>query len=215
MIIYPLEDGLSVTNKNKMQGRNILRRIYNKIFHPKINVGTKSLPIEMGENSTFKGKVDKRHPDSRIVIGKDCLIYGFLVTNTSSSFIKIGNDTFIGGGTIIESACSIIIGNNVLISHQCIIQDSDNHSTKFSLRKKDVADWKNGQYHDWDVTPKKEVIIKNGAWLGARAIILKGITIGEGSIVGAGSVVTKNVPDWTIVGGNPARIIRTISENER
>ena len=51
--------------------------------------------------------------------------------------------------------------------------------------------------------------------MGARVIILKGVTIGEGSIVGAGSVVTKDVPDWTIVGGNPAKIIRVIPENER
>jgi acetyltransferase-like isoleucine patch superfamily enzyme len=171
--------------------------------------------IEIGENSVFNGTAIKRHPDSKIIIGSGCLIEGTLATNTSYSQIKIGNKTFIGGGSIIESACSITIEDNVLISYQCIIQDSDNHSSIYSLRKDDVTDWKNREYHNWELTPKKAVLLKKGAWIGARVIILKGVTIGEGSIVGAGSVVTKDVPDWTIVAGNPATIIRGIPENER
>jgi acetyltransferase-like isoleucine patch superfamily enzyme len=59
------------------------------------------------------------------------------------------------------------------------------------------------------------IIIEDDAWIGFNSIILKGVTIGKGSIVGAGSVVTKSVPPWTIVGGNPAKIIREIPENER
>lgn len=200
-----------------MKSGNILRKFLNKIFtSPNNEASSKTITdVEIGEDTIFNGTTDKRHPNSQIMIGKRCLIDGLLVTNTSYSIIKIGDDTFIGGNTIIESACSITIEDNVLISHGCLIQDSDNHSMKFSLRKKDVADWKNNQYHNWDVTAKKEVLIKKGAWIGARAIILKGIIIGEGSIVGAGSVVTKSVPDWTIVGGNPARPIRSIPENER
>ncbi|MBK8021791.1 MAG: hypothetical protein IPK19_10285 [Chloroflexi bacterium] len=53
------------------------------------------------------------------------------------------------------------------------------------------------------------------AWIGFNAVILKGVTIGEGAIVGAGSVVTKDVPAWTVVAGNPARIIREFTEDER
>jgi acetyltransferase-like isoleucine patch superfamily enzyme len=59
------------------------------------------------------------------------------------------------------------------------------------------------------------VIIGNSVWIGVNSTILKGVTIGEGSVVGAGSVVTKDVPPWTIVAGNPARVIREIPENER
>jgi acetyltransferase-like isoleucine patch superfamily enzyme len=58
-------------------------------------------------------------------------------------------------------------------------------------------------------------MISDFVWIGANVIILKGVTIGEGAIVGAGSVVTKDVPPYTIVAGNPARIIREIPENER
>ena len=62
----------------------------------------------------------------------------------------------------------------------------------------------------------KSVLAKNSkVWIGFNAIILKGVTIGEGAVVGAGSVVTKDVLPWTVVAGNPARLIREISENER
>ena len=59
------------------------------------------------------------------------------------------------------------------------------------------------------------VRINDRAWLGFNSIILKGVTIGEGAIIGAGSVVTKDVPAYTIVAGNPARIIQEIPLNER
>ncbi|MBC7747662.1 MAG: acyltransferase [Methylotenera sp.] len=138
-----------------------------------------------------------------------------IATETEYTKVLIGNNVYIGGGTIIDSVCNITIADDVLISYQCVIQDSDNHSTRYSLRKKDTADWKNGRYHNWEVTPKKPVKISKGAWIGTGVIILKGVTIGVGAIVGAGSVVTKDVPDWTIVAGNPAKIIREIPENER
>lgn len=59
-------------------------------------------------------------------------------------------------------------------------------------------------------TESKNITIKRGAWLGANVILLSGVTIGENSVVGAGSVVTKDVPPRCIVGGNPARIIRNL-----
>lgn len=61
---------------------------------------------------------------------------------------------------------------------------------------------------------EKPIHIKEGAWIGTRAIILGGVTIGKHSVVAAGSVIRKNVPDYTIVGGNPAEIIKYIPHNE-
>jgi len=61
---------------------------------------------------------------------------------------------------------------------------------------------------------EKPIYIKKGAWIGTRAIIMGGVIIGKHSVIAAGSVVTKDVPDYTIVGGNPARIIKQISNNE-
>jgi len=169
---------------------------------------------EVGENTEIQGAIDKRSPKSLIKIGSDCLIQGLLVTETDESNLTIGDNVFIGGGTIIDCIQSIAIGNDVLISYGCLLTDSDNHSVSYSLRKKDLADWKQGK-HDWNTTTSKPVVVSTGAWIGARAIILKGVVIGEGAVIGAGSVVTKDVPAWTIVAGNPARVIREIPEDER
>lgn len=171
--------------------------------------------IQCGRNTEFNGIIDKRAQESRISIGDDCLIDGLLVTNTNKSEIKIGNNVFIGGGTTLESACAITVEDDVMISHHCLIQDSDNHSTRYSLRKKDTADWKNNRYHDWSVTKMAPVTIGKGAWIGAHVLILKGVRIGIGSVVGAGAVVTKSVADWVIVGGNPATKLRDIPEDQR
>jgi len=171
--------------------------------------------LTVGVNTKLEGNIDIRKKGGTVKIGNESSVAGLIATETEVSRVSIGNKVFIGGSTIIDCVCEITIEDHVLISYQCIIQDSDNHSTRFSLRKNDVTDWMNGQYHNWDVTPQKPIKIEKGAWIGARAIILKGVTLGEGSVIGAGSVVTKSVPPWTIVAGNPARIIREIPINER
>jgi acetyltransferase-like isoleucine patch superfamily enzyme len=170
--------------------------------------------VDFGENTEISGHIDKRAPLSRIVIGNDCLIEGVLVTETDQSEIRIGNNVYVGGQTNLDCVISIVVEDDVLISYQCIIADSDNHSLIYRIRKNDVADWKRG-HHDWSTTSSAPVLIKRGAWIGARSIILKGVTIGEGGIIAAGSVVTRDVPPWTIVGGNPARVIRELTDDER
>lgn len=169
----------------------------------------------LGVNTLLQGYIDKRAAASRIDIGRDGLIQGNLVTETDESRIRIGNNVFVGGGVIIDCVVSITIEDDVLIAHGCLLADSDNHSIRCSVRKKDLQDWKAGGRHDWSTTRSKPVTIGRGAWLGANAIVLKGVAIGEGAVIGAGSVVTKDVPPYTIVAGNPARIIREIPLEER
>lgn len=170
--------------------------------------------VAFGENTEIRGSVDKRDRESRIIIGRDCLIEGYLVTETGQSEIRIGNNVYIGSDTNLDCALSIVIEDDVLVSYQCIIADSDNHSILYRIRKYDLSAWKHGK-HDWTSTASAPIRIMRGAWIGARAIILKGVTIGEGAVVGAGSVVTKDIPAWTIAAGNPARIIRPLTDEER
>lgn len=102
-----------------------------------------------------------------------------------------------------------------MFSWGCTVIDTDAHSLLSEQRTNDVVDWKRGLdehkigcYKDWSNVNHAPIIIKNKAWIGFNSIILKGVTIGEGAIVGAGSVVTKDVPDFAVVAGNPAKIIK-------
>jgi acetyltransferase-like isoleucine patch superfamily enzyme len=171
--------------------------------------------LSVGSETIIEGSIEIRKRGGEINIGEKSLISGIITTETEYSKVNIGNNVYIGGRSLLDCVCSITIEDDVLISYECIIQDSDNHSTNYNLRKKDTADWMNNQYHNWETTPQRPIKLLKGCWLGARVIILKGVTVGRGAVVGAGSVVTKNVSDWTIVAGNPARFIRDIPLNER
>ena len=180
--------------------------------------------IELGANTIYENiKVEIRSKEVKkyLKIGRQSLLNGRYVIENSNGKIEIGDRTFIGGGTFI-SINSIIVGNDVMFSWGCTVMDNDAHSLNWSDRVNDVLDWKKGieqnqigEYKNWSKVESAPIVIKDKCWIGFNSIILKGVTMGEGAIIGSGSVVTKDVPDWTIVAGNPAKIIREIPENER
>jgi len=187
-------------------------RVFKKHFFTKKDAKKEIKLIEgliIGDNTVNNAAISIKNPkNSSIVIGNDCLINGIIICESEKSKITIGNNVFIGGNTFIFSANNIIIEDDVLISSDCMIQDSDNHNISKKIRQKDCQDWKNKQIQQWEFVETKPIKIETGSWIGAKSIILKGVTIGEGAIVGAGSVVTKNVEPYTIVGGNPAKYIK-------
>ena len=114
---------------------------------------------------------------------------------TISTSLRIGDRSGVG----IDCICagSVTIGNNVMMAPECVIL-TRNHA----FDRTDIPMGEQG------VQQEKPVIIGNDVWLGQRVIILPGVHIGNGVIVGAGAVVTKDVPDYAVVAGNPARIIK-------
>jgi len=157
---------------------------------------------------------DKSIDKTYIHLGNNNVINGTFIFETSSGYINIGNNTFLGGGIFI-CIDGIEIGNDVMFSWGCTVADNNAHSLISSERTDDVIDWKRGldedkigAYKNWTNVKRGKVIIKDKAWIGFNSIILKGIIIGEGAIVAAGSVVTKDVPDFAVVGGNPAKLIK-------
>jgi acetyltransferase-like isoleucine patch superfamily enzyme len=152
-------------------------------------------------------------PGSTLKIGEGSIVEGNLVSERDGAAITIGRNTSIGG-SMLASATRIEVGDDVLISWGCNIVDHNSHAIGWSFRQHDVRDWYHGK-KDWTHVTIKPVKIGNKSWIGLNVIILKGVEIGEGSVVAAGSVVTKSVPPWTIAAGNPARVIREISIEDR
>jgi len=115
------------------------------------------------------------------------------------SEIVIGNDTGISGTTIC-AAKSVKIGSNCLIGANVTITDCDFHSVKPEGRRY------NTNVEDIGCA---SVVVEDNVWLGMNVIVLKGVVVGQNSVVAAGSVVTKSIPPNCIAGGNPAKVLKT------
>ena len=201
----------------------MLKRIINKLFRKigyEISARKFDQAIErvihLGERSNIEGinVRDQYKAGLRLKIGNDCLIHGNYVFERPSGIVTIGNRTFIGGG-LFSCIDQITIGNDVMISWGGTFVDTDFHSLVSEERTNDVLEWKKGldenrigKYKNWINVKSAPIKICDKVWIGFNCIILKGVTVGEGAIVGAGSVVTKDVLPYAIVGGNPAQFIR-------
>lgn len=106
------------------------------------------------------------------------------------ALVKIGNNVAIGDRTEIHAGKNVSIGDNSIIAWDCCIMDRDYHKI------------------EGDKELPKPVIIGKNVWIGCRVLILKGVTVGDGAVIAAGSVVTKDVPPCAVVGGNPARVLK-------
>ena len=169
--------------------------------------------VEFDRSVSISGRIFIRN-DGEIVIGK-----GVKINSASWSNPIGGNDrTYLqimrGGlsigdnsgisNTAITVAESVNIGRHVFIGAGCKIYDTDFHPIE--------AEFRFGSNADICRTKTKPIIIEDGAFIGGHSIVLKGAHIGKNSVIGAGSVVTGNIPANEVWAGNPARFIRKIKE---
>lgn len=155
----------------------------------------------------------QRHRKSSIEIGRGLYLRSFaasnplgpyrpviLATRSTNASILIRDDVGITGGTICAEE-KIEIGNRVLIGANCVLVDTDFHPVDLQSR---LQTPQNGE-----VAP---IIIEDDVFIGMNSLILKGVHIGRGSVIGAGSVISMDVPSGVVCAGNPARIIRQLGE---
>lgn len=114
--------------------------------------------------------------------------------------LKVGSDTFIGSGSVIAAREKIVIGCDGLIGEGVTIRDQD-HGTQLD-----------GQAYRLQPYRTAPIIIGHNVWIGARASILRGVSIGDNAVIGANSVVVSDVPEGAVVAGAPAQIIKTAAE---
>lgn len=178
--------------------------------------------MKVGKSSLFmpSARLDCRvdNGTQRVSIGEDCLLGCTFIFESDQGRVAIGNRTFINGGTQLISRSKIVIGDDVTIAWGVWLYDHDSHSLDWRLRAEDIRsqikDVRAGRdfitNKDWSSVRTAPIHICDKAWIGMNVIILKGVTIGEGAVVGAGSVVTHDVSPWTVVAGNPAREVKKL-----
>lgn len=126
--------------------------------------------------------------------GSFTMLEGAEIVILDGGSMEVGNNSYMND-SLIQCESKVVIGDNCAIAGGVIIQDTDFHPTfdENGVRKPHT----------------KPVTIGNHVWICSNAIVLKGVTIGDGAIIAAGAVVTKDVPSKCLVGGNPAKVIRT------
>ncbi len=126
-------------------------------------------------------------------------VCNYVFINSESAHITIGKNTAINNGfTLIANSTSINIGADCCIGPNFTCYDSNFHSIKPSER------------HDYTKLEDKPVFIGNNVFIGSNVSLLKGVNVGDNSVIGAGSVVTKSFPKNSLIAGNPAKLIRMI-----
>ncbi len=203
-----------IQTENRFERRRVqlvlVRHLYNRALSKRLE-RRYSCTIHSGAAILDKN----RQVSNSIVIGRNTHIRGELFTFGHGGVIHIGEYCYVGENTRVWSAGEIRIGNRVLIAHNCSLFDSDTHPMSAQARHQHFVNIITTGHPLSINLRESHIFIEDDAWIGAHSIVLKGITIGRGAVVGAGSVVTKDVAPWTVVAGNPARVIREIPENER
>lgn len=188
-IVSCIRSGLHFDSSWNVKGKiHVLRRKwYDKLFR-KLRGGT----LKIGKDFKCNNVVNS----NSIGLIQPCV---FNIEMEGSEII-IGDNVGISGSTL-NASSRIQIDDNVIIGSGCLITDTDSHPISYLDRLS----------NDNSNVQRSPIHICEGVFIGARSIILKGVTIGAHSIIGAGSVVSKDIPENCIVAGNPARIIRNLA----
>jgi len=137
----------------------------------------------------FLGKGSEVHIGDNVLIEREVRI-----STGENARIYIGDDTYLGDGTNILAVEEVNIGRGCAISWHVLFMDTSSHP--FAVQGQELR------------TLIEPIRVEDQVWIGCRAVILKGVTVGEGSVIANNAVVTHDVPPRTLVGGNPARVIK-------
>jgi acetyltransferase-like isoleucine patch superfamily enzyme len=135
-----------------------------------------------------------------VVLGEGVSFDGTIVpielVTYASGRIEIGNHTYINYGSSIAARASVKIGSHCLLGHYTFVMDNDQH---------DIV-------RHSELPQSKPVVIEDHVWIGSKVVILPGVRIGSRAVIGAGSIVTKDIPSRCVAAGNPARVLRRLTE---
>lgn len=190
--------------------KNAIKRYY---YYYRNRMRLNSTHVEYSKDIVMNGKIissncGKIHIGSGVVINSGDYPNPVgtsltkLYTRKTDSVICIGNNVGISSALIFADN-EIYIEDNVLIGAETMIIDTDFHGLAYDP-----------ELGRTEVKEGERILIKEGAFIGTRCLILKGVTIGKGAVIGAGSVVTRDIPDGEIWAGNPAKFIREVEKTQ-
>ena len=153
---------------------------------------------QVGPGARVRGWPVVENEGGTIRLGKNFCVFSYLAKVQlyagPGGTLEVGDDTFVNNGTILSASTHIRLGDRVNIAPHCVLIDNDFHGTA-----------------DRSAPPKMApIVLEDDVWLGTRVTVLKGVTIGRGSVIASGSVVTKDIPPGVLAGGVPARVLKRL-----
>ena len=196
-----------MTEKEKMlQGK-----IYDSSDETLMRMRVRAHRLSKDFNDTYEDEVEKRTEILKKLVpemGKDPYIQG-PVQFDYGVYTRFGERCFANFNLIVLDCCPVIIGNDVFFGPNCTLA-TPVHPLLFEERKLQYTE--NGTAFDYEYA--KPIVIQDGCWIAANVTVCGGVTIGEHSVIGAGSVITRDIPAGTFAAGNPCRVIREITEQD-
>lgn len=145
---------------------------------------------------------------NNILIGAHSRIHGNL-SACANGIIQFGEYAKIGPGSIVRCVNKVVIGDLTAIATNCVISDNNSHPVN-PLDREIMRKTPSGSFErSWQNSDNAPIIIGRNCWIGENVRICKGVSIGDGAVIAADSVVTKDVPSNSIAAGNPAKIVKT------
>lgn len=200
----------------------MLNKILVKLYHALMNAQKREMikrirnnsNAQIGENVQFGTTFSISNSKAKIIVGDNTWIYANIniFPHNDDCELIIGKDCYIGDNSRLWVSKKIIIGNRSLIAHNVNIFDTTTHPTDKNIRYEHecVVKTQGMPMHKYQTIEEQPVIIGQDVWIGCNCVIMKGVNIGDGTIIGAGSVVTKDIPAGVMAAGNPAKVIKTI-----
>lgn len=202
--VIPLVHGALAGERRLRKGA--LRHLISKLYYaPLLRRQARSV----GKNLVLYEDIPKTFGNLVIELGNRVTLSGaqvwFACGDETPKLIRIGDDSYIGFAAELFSGSEIVIGKHVLIANHVLLNGYDGHPLDPFERAAGRGPGAGGF---------GAIQIGDYAWIGSKAIVLKNVSIGRGAVVASGAVVTRDVPDLTVVAGNPAKPIRTIDPPE-
>jgi acetyltransferase-like isoleucine patch superfamily enzyme len=180
--------------------RTLLSRLWMKIYHEPL---LKLACVRCGEGLEIYEGMPKLMGTLRIYLGTNVRLAGnqtwLAAGDAYPKDLHVGDDSYLGYGVVVSVGNEVRVGSHVLVSDGVRFSGADGHPTDALARARNELGGPE------TIGP---IVVEDYAWIGAHALILKNVCVGRGAIVAAGAVVTKDVPPLTIVGGNPAKVLR-------
>ena len=181
---------------------NLFRQLISRIQHARY-----SRKMQCGEHCSFGRHFAIKGDRNAILMGDNCYMDGVLYTFDKGT-IEIGAHSSIRYNTRVGATERVTIGNYVIISNHVTIIDNNNHPTHPADRMRMINSGYGTDWWSWKYAKAAAIVIGDNVWIGERARICKGVTVGEGSVIAADAVVVHDVPANCIAAGNPAVVIR-------